>query len=60
MTEKATSKAIWTKPSVQGLDAWEKFGNPGWDWEALAPYYRKIERCAITCHLNCYLTNDTL
>ena len=24
-----------------GVDAWGKLGNPGWNWESLAPYYRK-------------------
>lgn len=24
------------------LDAWGDLGNPGWDWEVLAPYYKKF------------------
>lgn len=24
-----------------GLDAWGELGNAGWDWESLAPYYKK-------------------
>lgn len=27
--------------SKSAVDAWAEFGNPGWDWETLAPYYRK-------------------
>ena len=31
-------------PSKAGLDAWADFGNTGWDWDGLAPYYRKFQR----------------
>lgn len=23
------------------MDAWAQFGNPGWDWQSMAPYFRK-------------------
>ncbi|KAK7728748.1 hypothetical protein SLS53_009376 [Cytospora paraplurivora] len=26
------------------IDAWEALGNEGWNWEALFPYYKKVER----------------
>ena len=29
-------------PPKSSIDAWGKLGNTGWDWEALAPYYRKF------------------
>ena len=29
-------------PSKSGIDGWAKLGNPGWDWDSLAPYYRKF------------------
>ena len=29
-------------PSKSGLDSWEKLGNPGWNAEIMAPYYRKF------------------
>lgn len=25
------------------IDAWESFGNPGWNWASLYPYYKKSE-----------------
>jgi choline dehydrogenase-like flavoprotein len=25
------------------IDAWEAIGNPGWNWDALLPYYKKAE-----------------
>lgn len=30
-------------PSKSGLDTWAELGNPGWDWESMAPYYRKFQ-----------------
>ncbi|KAF2638099.1 putative aryl-alcohol dehydrogenase [Massarina eburnea CBS 473.64] len=29
-------------PSKSGFDAWEKLGNPGWDWAHMTPYFRKF------------------
>lgn len=29
-------------PSKPSIDAWEKLGNKGWNWETLAPYYQKF------------------
>ncbi|RHZ53908.1 GMC family oxidoreductase [Aspergillus thermomutatus] len=28
--------------SKANVDAWGKLGNPGWDWETLSPYYKKV------------------
>ncbi|KAE8154170.1 aryl-alcohol dehydrogenase [Aspergillus avenaceus] len=30
-------------PSRNDLDAWEKLGNPGWNWESLSGYLRKSQ-----------------
>ncbi|KAK3367923.1 hypothetical protein B0H63DRAFT_404545 [Podospora didyma] len=27
--------------SKAAVDSWSAFGNPGWDWDTLGPYYRK-------------------
>ncbi|KAL3420925.1 GMC oxidoreductase [Phlyctema vagabunda] len=29
-------------PSKSGIDAWEKLGNTGWNWETFTPYLRKF------------------
>lgn len=26
------------------FDAWESFGNPGWSWDTLYPYFKKVEQ----------------
>lgn len=30
-------------PSKSSIDNWAKLGNSGWDWNTLAPYYRKFQ-----------------
>ncbi|KAK3986196.1 hypothetical protein QBC44DRAFT_361744 [Cladorrhinum sp. PSN332] len=32
--------------SKAAVDAWAEFGNPGWDWETLGPYYKKFHTLA--------------
>lgn len=29
------------------IDAWETLGSPGWNWQALLPYYKKVERLTL-------------
>lgn len=31
-------------PPKSSIDAWEKLGNKGWDWETLSPYYQKFHK----------------
>ncbi|KAK1585795.1 GMC oxidoreductase [Colletotrichum navitas] len=33
----------YTRAESSQVDAWEKLGNEGWNWDALFPYYRKSE-----------------
>ncbi len=28
------------------FDAWEALGNPGWNWDAIYPYFKRVERFA--------------
>lgn len=32
---------IFLPPSAAALNAWEVLGNPGWNWETLAPYFQR-------------------
>ena len=32
----------WDYPSVADIDTFEALGNPGWGWEGLNPYMRKV------------------
>ncbi|KIV98945.1 hypothetical protein, variant [Verruconis gallopava] len=34
---------IWGRGSKPEYDAWASFGNPGWDWDGLLPYFKKSE-----------------
>ncbi|KAL3472394.1 glucose-methanol-choline oxidoreductase-like protein [Aspergillus californicus] len=33
---------VFVASSRANIDAWGAIGNEGWDWETLAPYYRKV------------------
>lgn len=32
----------WDYPSKADIDSWEALGNPGWGWDDLQPYLRKV------------------
>lgn len=34
----------YIRADVAEIDAWEALGNKGWNWEALFPYYKRVER----------------
>ncbi|KAG7284608.1 hypothetical protein NEMBOFW57_009213 [Staphylotrichum longicolle] len=34
----------YIRGNVAEFDAWERLGNPGWNWAALLPYFKKSER----------------
>ncbi len=31
----------WNRGGSDDFDAWEAFGNPGWDWAGILPYFMK-------------------
>ena len=37
----------YIRGNVAEFDAWEKLGNPGWNWNSLFPYFKKSEKYAI-------------
>lgn len=37
----------YIRGNVAEFDAWELLGNPGWDWAALFPYFKKSERYTV-------------
>ncbi|CEL09219.1 hypothetical protein ASPCAL12358 [Aspergillus calidoustus] len=40
------SFGIMTYPSRVGMNAWEALGNPGWNWDGIAPYLKKFQMAA--------------
>ncbi|KAJ5702782.1 glucose-methanol-choline oxidoreductase-like protein [Penicillium malachiteum] len=37
----AMNGLAWIANSKSNVDAWGALGNPGWDWQAVNPYYKK-------------------
>lgn len=37
----ALNYLVWQRGHTQEFDSWEKLGNPGWNWESLAPFFKK-------------------
>lgn len=33
---------FFDRGSAPDYDAWEELGNPGWGWEGMLPYFRKV------------------
>ena len=32
----------WNRGGADDYDAWEDLGNPGWNWEEILPYFKKV------------------
>lgn len=41
------NNVIFTRGSRLDYDSWAKAGNPGWSWEEMLPFYKKLERANI-------------
>lgn len=35
---------VWSRGPAVDYDAWERLGNPGWNWADLLPYQRRVRR----------------
>ncbi|KAH6675385.1 glucose oxidase [Plectosphaerella plurivora] len=40
----AINAMTYIRASKEEINAWEELGNPGWNWDALLPYYIKSEK----------------
>ncbi|KAF4624248.1 hypothetical protein G7Y89_g13924 [Cudoniella acicularis] len=49
----ALNAEIFVAPAKVDIDAWEKLGNPGWNWATLSPYYRKFHTVNLPSGSNC-------
>ena len=48
---------VWTRGGRDDYDEWEALGNPGWGWDGLLPYFKKVlhaHSAASTCHTKDY------
>jgi len=36
------NRMVFDRGSVADYDRWETLGNPGWGWDGLLPYFRKV------------------
>lgn len=32
----------WNRGGADDYDAWQELGNPGWGWDGMLPYFRKV------------------
>ncbi|RCI17095.1 hypothetical protein L249_1809 [Ophiocordyceps polyrhachis-furcata BCC 54312] len=35
---------VYIRGDKAQFDAWEELGNPGWNWNSLLPYYKRVEK----------------
>lgn len=39
---------VFDRGSKSDFDRWAELGNPGWDYDGLFPYFKKVGRAVIT------------
>lgn len=42
----------WNRGGSDDFDAWEAFGNPGWGWAGILPYFMKVSHSCSFPHCN--------
>ncbi len=33
---------VWNRGGKDDYDIWESLGNPGWNWDGMLPYFKKV------------------
>ncbi|XP_055629904.1 glucose dehydrogenase [FAD, quinone]-like [Toxorhynchites rutilus septentrionalis] len=41
------NNVIYTRGNKRDYDSWARAGNPGWSWDEMLPYFKKVERANI-------------
>ena len=49
----AINAEVFIAPSKADIDAWGSFGNHGWSWDDLLPYYRKFHTLTVPSEDTC-------
>ena len=34
---------VWNRGGQDDYDVWETLGNPGWGWDGMLPYFKKVD-----------------
>ena len=50
----ALNHYVWIKPPIFNVDAFERLGNPGWNWEEYQKYTLKVEQYVLHSPLPIY------
>jgi len=40
---------FFARGAAADYDAWEQLGNPGWGWDGLLPYFKKVSPKFLQC-----------
>jgi len=38
---------VWNRGGRDDYDTWEALGNPGWGWNSLLPYFKKVKELQV-------------
>lgn len=45
------NRMVFDRGSKSDFDRWAELGNPGWDYDGLFPYFKKVGRLAMTIQI---------